>query len=141
MVRPGSECPGEDNPELVAAATVKVFGSCFPAILPGIVFLSGGMSEEFATASLAAINANPGRKALPWPLTFSFGRALQHSARVTWLGKDENYGAAQEALLARIDDLSEDTYTQTDRFYSFRRATHLGEDTGGRQISMVALPR
>ncbi|MEC7161744.1 MAG: laccase domain-containing protein, partial [Pseudomonadota bacterium] len=38
-------------------------------------------------------------------------------------------------------DLSEDTYTQPDRFYSFRRATHLGEDTGGRQISMVALPR
>ena len=45
------------------------------------------------------------------------------------------------AGVGRIDDLSEDTYTQTDRFYSFRRATHLGEDTGGRQISMVALPR
>lgn len=43
--------------------------------------------------------------------------------------------------VGRIDDLSEDTYTQTDRFYSFRRATHLGEDTGGRQISMVILPR
>lgn len=43
--------------------------------------------------------------------------------------------------VARIDDLSEDTYTQPDRFYSFRRATHLGEDTGGRQISMVTLPR
>jgi len=45
------------------------------------------------------------------------------------------------AGVGRIDDQSEDTYTQTDRFYSFRRATHLGEDTGGRQISMVALPR
>ncbi len=43
--------------------------------------------------------------------------------------------------VGRIDDLSEDTYAQTDRFYSFRRATHLGEDTGGRQISMVTLPR
>jgi len=101
MVRPGSECPGGENAELVAAATNKVFGQCFPATLPGIVFLSGGMSEEFATASLAAINADSGRKALPWPLTFSFGRALQHSARVTWLGKEENYGAAQAALLER----------------------------------------
>ena len=45
------------------------------------------------------------------------------------------------AGVGRIDDLSEDTYAQTDRFYSFRRATHLGEDTGGRQMSMVALPR
>ena len=45
------------------------------------------------------------------------------------------------ADVGRIDDQSEDTYTQTDRFYSFRRATHLGEDTGGRQISMVTLPR
>ncbi|NIJ62329.1 peptidoglycan editing factor PgeF [Qipengyuania flava] len=47
----------------------------------------------------------------------------------------------RSAGVGRIDDLSEDTYTQTDRFYSFRRATHLGEDTGGRQISMIALPR
>jgi len=109
MVRPGESGPMSQCAELVGAATVKVFGSSFPAKLPGIVFLSGGMSEEFATAALAAINADPGRKALPWPLTFSFGRALQHSARVTWLGKAENYGSAQTALLERARINSEAT--------------------------------
>ena len=67
------------------------------------------MSEEFATAALAVINADPGRKALPWTLTFSVGRALQHSARVTWLGKAENYGSAQTALLERARINSEAT--------------------------------
>ena len=76
----------------------QVFASSLPPALPGIVFLSGGMSEEFATAALAAINACDERKAMPWPLTFSFGRALQHSARVTWLGKKENY--EKEACVA-----------------------------------------
>jgi len=100
MVRPGADCKDE-NAELVGAATIKVFASSLPPALPGIVFLSGGMSEEFATAALAAINACDERKAMPWPLTFSFGRALQHSARVTWLGKKENYEKAQAALLER----------------------------------------
>jgi len=109
MVRPGSEHPDPENPELVGEATCKVFSTCFPPALPGIVFLSGGMSEEFATASLAAVNASQARKKLPWPLTFSFGRALQHSARVTWLGKAENYGKAQAALLERSRINSEAT--------------------------------
>jgi len=101
MVRPGEKSTAPECPELVGAATVKVFGACIPAICPGIVFLSGGMSEEFATSALAAINACEGRKKLPWPLTFSYGRALQHSARVNWLGKAENKQKAQTALLER----------------------------------------
>lgn len=101
MVRPGEKSAEPEVPDLVGAATVKVFGTCFPAALPGIVFLSGGMSEEYATAALAAINAHEARKKLPWPLTFSYGRALQHPARVQWLGKDENKKKAQDALLER----------------------------------------
>merc|ERR1712232_177007 len=101
MVRPGEKSANPECPDLVGAATVKVFGTCIPASLPGIVFLSGGMSEEFATAALAAINANEDRKKLPWPLTFSYGRALQHSARVNWLGQAENYKKGQDALLER----------------------------------------
>merc|ERR1712166_782939 len=101
MVRPGADHPDPESAELVAAATVKVFGSCFPAALPGIVFLSGGMSEDFATAALAAINAHPDRARLPWPLSFSYGRALQHSPRVAWQGKAENYEKGQQALLER----------------------------------------
>merc|ERR1712166_901365 len=92
------------------AILTQVFKSCFPPALPGIVFLSGGMSEEFATASLAAINAHGDRERLPWPLTFSFGRALQHSARVVWLGKEENYEKAQAALLERARVNSEASF-------------------------------
>merc|ERR1711959_655998 len=87
MVRPGSTSGAPESPELVGAATVRVFGAAFPARFPGIVFLSGGMSEQFATDALAAINAHPERKLLPWPLTFSYGRALQHPARVACQGK------------------------------------------------------
>lgn len=101
MVRPGADSGAPEDAAVVGAATVKVFGSALPASLPGLVFLSGGMSEEFATAALAAINADQSRSKLPWPLTFSYGRALQHSARVVWLGKAENYEKAQAALLER----------------------------------------
>jgi len=110
MVRPGEASSAPECPEIVGAATVDVFGTCIPAALPGIVFLSGGMSEEFATSALAAINAHKDRKALPWPLTFSYGRALQHSARVVWLGKAENYEKAQAALLERSRVNSEASY-------------------------------
>jgi fructose-bisphosphate aldolase class I len=110
MVRPGEKSGEPEDAALVGAATVKVFGTCFPATLPGIVFLSGGMSEEYATAALAAINADPERKRLPWPMTFSYGRALQHSARVNWLGKAENYEKGQKALLERARVNSEASY-------------------------------
>lgn len=63
------------------------------------MFLSGGMSEEGATVALNAINQFEGKK--PWHLSFSYGRALQQSVLQAWQGKDENIGAAQEALMVR----------------------------------------
>lgn len=65
----------------------------------GVVFLSGGQSEEDATLNLDAMNKYPGKK--PWALTFSYGRALQASVLAAWQGKDENIPAAQAALLKR----------------------------------------
>lgn len=65
----------------------------------GVVFLSGGQSEEDATINLDAINKHVGKK--PWALTFSYGRALQASALAVWNGKDENIKAAQDAFLTR----------------------------------------
>jgi len=101
MVRPGAGATTAESPELVAAATIRVFGAALPAKFPGVVFLSGGMSEDFATSALAAINAHEDRACLPWPLSFSYGRALQHSPRVAWQGKAENYEKGQQALLER----------------------------------------
>ena len=68
-----------------------------PAAVPGIAFLSGGQSEELATAHLNAMNKNP----LPWGLTFSYGRALQQSALQAWGGKTENVAKAQKTYLHR----------------------------------------
>jgi len=70
-----------------------------PVAVPGVVFLSGGQSEEDATRNLNAINQVPGKK--PWALTFSYGRALQASCLAAWGGKPENVGKAQEVLLQR----------------------------------------
>ena len=64
----------------------------------GIAFLSGGQSDEEATAHLNAMNAPGG---LPWPLTFSYGRALQHAPQTAWKGKPENVPAAQKAFSHR----------------------------------------
>jgi fructose-bisphosphate aldolase class I len=66
-----------------------------PAAQPGIVFLSGGQSDEAATAHLSAMAA---MKNLPWPLTFSYSRALQNTALNTWRGQAANVGAAQKAF-------------------------------------------
>ena len=70
-----------------------------PCAVPGITFLSGGMSEEEASLSLSEINNAPGPR--PWSLTFSYGRALQQSCLKAWLGQDANIPAAQAVLLAR----------------------------------------
>ena len=78
-----------------------------PPAVPGIVFLSGGQSEEEATQNLNAINKYQVLK--PWTLSFSFGRALQQSTLKTWGGKKENVGKAQEAFLARAKANSEAT--------------------------------
>ena len=84
--------------EEVAEKTVTVLKLCVPGAVPGIAFLSGGQSDEEATAHLDAMNKIGN---LPWKLTFSYGRALQHAPQTTWKGKTENVAAAQRAFSHR----------------------------------------
>jgi fructose-bisphosphate aldolase, class I len=85
--------------------TVKCLKRTVPAALPGVVFLSGGQSDEAATAHLNAMAQMPG---LPWPLTFSYSRALQNPALKTWRGQPGNVAAAQRAFYhrARMNSLA-----------------------------------
>jgi len=99
MVISGKQCSVQADVRQVADMTVKCLLNAVPAALPGIVFLSGGQSAELATAHLNAMNAS--YPDLPWPLSFSYGRALQEPCLNTWAGKEENLEAARAALLHR----------------------------------------
>jgi fructose-bisphosphate aldolase, class I len=98
MAIPGKKSSRQASVEEVAEKTVKVLKNCVPAAVPGIAFLSGGQSDEEATAHLDAMNKIGN---LPWKLTFSYGRALQHAPQTTWKGKSENVAAAQRAFAHR----------------------------------------
>ncbi|MGH6727189.1 MAG: class I fructose-bisphosphate aldolase, partial [Pseudolabrys sp.] len=98
MVVPGKKSGKKASVEEVAERTVKVLKNCVPGAVPGIAFLSGGQSDEEATAHLDVMNKIGG---LPWPLTFSYGRALQHAPQVAWKGRPENVAAAQRAFSHR----------------------------------------
>jgi fructose-bisphosphate aldolase class I len=98
MIVPGKKSPKRASVEQVAEMTVRVLRACVPAAVPGIAFLSGGQSDEDATAHLDAINKVGGA---PWKLTFSYGRALQAAPQKAWSGKAENVGAAQRAFSHR----------------------------------------
>lgn len=100
MVTPGYECPNKASPQDVAFFTVRTLKRSVPPALPGVVFLSGGQSEEEATLNLNAINVLGPH---PWALTFSFARALQNSVLLTWQGKKENVAKAREVLLKRAE--------------------------------------
>lgn len=100
MVIAGQDSSAQAGVEAVARATVQCLLDCVPAAVPGCAFLSGGQSDELATAHLSAMNALFKGK-LPWTLTFSYGRALQQAAMQTWMGRDENVPAAQKALYHR----------------------------------------
>src|SRR5258708_19108476 len=76
----------------VAEKTVRLLKACVPGAVPGIAFLSGGQSDEEATAHLDAMNRIGN---LPWKLTFSYGRALQHAPQKAWGGKSVDVAAAQ----------------------------------------------
>jgi fructose-bisphosphate aldolase class I len=99
MVRNGVDCPQKATPAEIASTTVRTLQRTVPAAVPGITFLSGGMSEEEATVSLNEMNKLDAKK--PWSLTFSYGRALQQSCLKAWLGKDENKENAQKELYVR----------------------------------------
>ena len=99
MVVPGKLCPQQAGIDEVAAQTVRCLLDAVPASIPGVVFLSGGQSAELATAHLNAMNASC--PSLPWPLSFSYGRALQAPCLKAWGGKKENVAKAQARLLHR----------------------------------------
>ncbi|MGH8031851.1 MAG: class I fructose-bisphosphate aldolase [Luteimonas sp.] len=102
MVVPGKTCDEQASVEEVAEATLMCLKSTVPAILPGIVFLSGGQSDEDATAHLDAMNRMGPN---PWPLSFSYGRAMQSAALELW-SKDlvGNLASAQATVHARARD-------------------------------------
>lgn len=97
MVVSGNACAKQASVPEVAERTLRVLKRTVPASLPGVVFLSGGQSDVAATAHLDAMN----RIGAPWPLTFSYSRALQNSALKTWSGKSANTAAAQAAFAHR----------------------------------------
>ena len=98
MVIAGKKCAKQASVQEVAEKTVRVLKDCVPGAVAGIAFLSGGQSDEQATANLDAMNKIGG---LPWPLTFSYGRALQAAPQKAWSGKTENVAAGQKAFAHR----------------------------------------
>ena len=98
MVLAGYDCPQQASVEDAAAVTLHCLRNRVPAAVPGIVFLSGGQSDEAATAHLNALNLLGPQ---PWELSFSFGRALQEPVLEAWRGDPANVEAAQAAFLHR----------------------------------------
>jgi fructose-bisphosphate aldolase class I len=100
MVLAGLTCPKQETVDEVADATVASFLRAVPAAVGGVAFLSGGQSGELASARLNAMNVRF-KSCLPWPLSFSFARAIQQPALEIWQGKEANVLAAQKALYHR----------------------------------------
>jgi fructose-bisphosphate aldolase class I len=98
MAVAGKKAKNRAGVEEVAEKTVKLLRACVPVAVPGIAFLSGGQSDEEATAHLDAMNRIGD---LPWRLTFSYGRALQAAPQKAWSGRSENVAAAQRAFSHR----------------------------------------
>jgi fructose-bisphosphate aldolase class I len=100
MVLPGLTSPKQEAVDEVADATVKCLLRALPAAVPGIAFLSGGQPGDLASARLNAMNVRI-KSRLPWPLSFSFARAMQRRALEIWRGEESHVLAAQEALYYR----------------------------------------
>jgi fructose-bisphosphate aldolase class I len=98
MAIAGKKSAKQASVQEVAEKTVRMLKNCVPGAVPGIAFLSGGQSDEEATAHLDTMNKIGG---LPWQLTFSYGRALQHAPQKAWSGKSENVAAAQRVFAHR----------------------------------------
>jgi len=99
MVVPGKELGPKAGPQEVAYATLKVLLRTVPAAVPSLNFLSGGQTEAEATSNLNAMNVLYPQA--PWPLSFSYARALQQPVLEAWRGKSENRGAAQQIFHQR----------------------------------------
>lgn len=98
MAISGKKCAKQASVEEVAEKTIRLLKSCVPAAVPGIAFLSGGQSDEDATAHLNAMHQ---LDKLPWGLSFSYGRALQAAPQQAWAGKSEDVAAGQQAFTHR----------------------------------------
>jgi fructose-bisphosphate aldolase, class I len=105
MVVCGKGCPDRAGVDDVAVRTIAALKATVPSAVPGIAYLSGGQSDEEATAHLDAMNRIGG---FPWKMTFSYGRALQAAPQKAWSGKRENVAAAQRAFThrARMNSLA-----------------------------------
>ncbi|HZW45585.1 MAG TPA: class I fructose-bisphosphate aldolase [Dermatophilaceae bacterium] len=99
MILAGSTYPNQESAQTVADATITCLRRAVPAAVAGIAFLSGGQSGDLASSRLNAINTD--HSLLPWPVAFSFGRAIQQPALTIWDGHDANRARAQRALLQR----------------------------------------
>ena len=98
MVIPGKDCATQATPEEIANATLRVFHNSVPESVAGIVFLSGGQSPKDATENLNAICKQAG----PWPMTFSYARALQAPSLEIWRGDDGKLQEARDMFLKRL---------------------------------------
>jgi fructose-bisphosphate aldolase class I len=107
MITPGFECPKKVSAQEIARKTVRTLLRTIPGAIPGIMFLSGGQCEDDASENLNEINKLDVKR--PWNLSFSYGRALQHSCLKAWLGKPENVAEAQRVLLEKAKNNSDAT--------------------------------
>lgn len=98
MINPGTDSPNQVDAETVARYTLRTMMRGVPPAMPGIHFLSGGMSDSEATENLNLLNTIPGSEKAPWSLNFSYGRALQMAVLKTWGGDDANMEKAQQLL-------------------------------------------
>ncbi|KIO75020.1 fructose-bisphosphate aldolase [Pedobacter lusitanus] len=103
MILAGKDAAEKADPELVARLTVNCLRSTVPATVAGIAFLSGGQDPVTACRNLNAMNLNH-KAELPWPVTYSFSRALHQPALEVWKGKAENVKSAQESFLQMAKD-------------------------------------
>ncbi len=101
MVLSGKQAANRASPEMVAEETVVCLMNTVPAAVPGILFLSGGQSDDEATINLDAINRFAASAGAPWELSFSYGRGLQAAPLEAWAGRPENIPAAQDAYYHR----------------------------------------
>jgi len=106
MALSGDKSGKKDAPEETAEDTIAALLKSVPRQVAGVVFLSGGQTPDQATENLAAVAKRGREAAAPWPLTFSYARALQEEALSLWKGKEENVSAARAAFLARLAKLS-----------------------------------
>ncbi|MQG18549.1 MAG: fructose-bisphosphate aldolase class I [SAR202 cluster bacterium] len=106
MIIPGKDSNEPHNPEKVAEYTVKCLMDCVPASVPGIVFLSGGQTDNDATINLHHINVIAKKIHTPWELSFSYGRGLQSAPLEAWSGNEKNITLAQNAFHSRAKDTS-----------------------------------